>query len=186
MPVQSLVLVRSQFVNHRLDAKHQKLVPQMQTKLEVLLTRPIVQHRIDERHNGRFQVDVVSVSTRRSVQIVDDALETRSFCGESLKVQHGRQDFLVTARHKADGAQNFERSNFRFDVVGGQRLGDRVDTGWMSEHVRATSLLRSMVICCGFNIKHHIVKLTELFISALMHPMRLVCNGLLATRTSNV
>lgn len=135
MPVQRLVLVRPQLVDNRLDAQHQKLVAQMQSKLQILLARSVVQHGVNKRHDGRLQIHIVPVRARRSVQIVDDALESCALRGESLEVQHRRQHLLVAAGHQTDGAQNFERRHFGFDVVGGQRLGDGVDARRMGENV---------------------------------------------------
>lgn len=89
MPVQCLIFMRSQLIDNRLNAQHQELVSQMQTKFQIFLTWPIVEHSIYKGHDGRFQIDIISVSASRSIQIVYDSLESSSFGGKPLEMQHG-------------------------------------------------------------------------------------------------
>ena len=47
----------------------------MEPELQVLLAGSVVDDGVDERHEGRLDVDVVAVLARRAVQVVCDALQ---------------------------------------------------------------------------------------------------------------
>lgn len=53
------------------------------------LSSALTQHRIDEGHDGRFQVDLVPVTTRAAVQVVDQRLQ-----GNREELQRHNVDFL--------------------------------------------------------------------------------------------
>ena len=78
--------------------------PEVEPELEVLLSGPVVDDGVDERHEGRLDVDVVAVLPRAPVKVVYYALKSGPFAGELLVVEHGLEDLLVAAGHDADGA----------------------------------------------------------------------------------
>lgn len=66
--------MRAQFVDDGLDAEHEQLVAQVEPKLEVVLARSVIEQRVQKRHGGRLEADVVPVRPDAPVQIVDDCL----------------------------------------------------------------------------------------------------------------
>lgn len=127
MPVESLVLVLPQLLDNRLNAEHQQLVSQMQSELERHLARPIVQHRVDERHDCRLQGQVVFVDTEVLVEIIDYTLEARSLGMILLEVQHGLEDLAVAAWHQTDSTEDLQHGDLRLYVFSRQRLRYCVD-----------------------------------------------------------
>ena len=49
--------------------------PEVEPELEVLLAGAVVDDGVDERHEGRLDVDVVPVLARAPVKVVYDALQ---------------------------------------------------------------------------------------------------------------
>lgn len=112
----------------------------MQPELKGDLTRPVIQHRVDERHDRGFQGEIVLVDTEILVQVVYDALESRSLGMILLEVQHGFQNLSMTTRYQAHRAQNLQNGDLRFDVLSRQRLGYSVDGGRVCQNVRPSVL----------------------------------------------
>ena len=76
-PVERLILVRAQFVDHRLDAEHEQLVAQVQPELEVVLARAVVEQSVQKRHDRRLEAHIVPVRADAPVQIVNDCLDRK-------------------------------------------------------------------------------------------------------------
>ena len=51
-------------------------------------------------------------------------------------MQHRLQHLLVAAGHEAEGAKDLQRRHLGLDVLWAEALGDGVDAGQVSEHVR--------------------------------------------------
>ena len=77
-PVERFVFMLPEFVQHRLNAQHEELIPQVESKLQVLLAGAVVEDGVDERHEGGLQAHVVTVLARRTVQIRHDALKKKN------------------------------------------------------------------------------------------------------------
>lgn len=112
----------------------------MQPKLKRHLARPIIEHRVNERHDRRLQGQVVLVDAKILVEIVDYTLEARSLGMILLEVQHGLEYFAVTARHQADSAEDLQHGDLRLYVLSRQRLRYRVDRRGMCQNVRSAVL----------------------------------------------
>ncbi len=77
MSVKGLIFMCSQFINGRLDAKHEQLVAQVQPELEVVLARSVIEQRVQERHSGRLETDIVPIGPNTPIKIVNDRLLKR-------------------------------------------------------------------------------------------------------------
>lgn len=68
--------------------QHEQFVSKMQSELQALLSRSVVQDCVDEGHDGSLQTEVITVGSSTSVQLVHYALETSSFACILLVMDH--------------------------------------------------------------------------------------------------
>ena len=162
-----------QLVDDGLDAQHEQLVAQVQPEFQIVLAGSVVEQGVQEGHDGSFEAHVIAIGPDAAVQVVDDRLEAGALAGVTLEVQHGLQDFAVTAGHETNGAQDLQHGHFDFGIIGGQALRDDFDRRRMGQNVSPAGLrgeqpemYSSGHLIYGFQSRH-----TELFMSALMQPM---------------
>lgn len=67
-------------------------------------------------------------------------MKARPFAHELLKVGEGVEDLLVAACDETNSAENFQRCNFRFYIVAGERASDDVNRCGVLKDVRSASL----------------------------------------------
>ena len=65
----------------------------MEPELEVLLSGPVVDDGVDERHEGRLDVDVVAVLPRAPVKVVYYALHISGFTLSMLMTRFSNSSF---------------------------------------------------------------------------------------------
>lgn len=68
--------------------QHKQLISQVQTELQALFARAVVEHGVNEGHDGSFHAKVVSVRSGASVQLVHHALEAGALARILLEVHH--------------------------------------------------------------------------------------------------
>lgn len=66
--------MRPKLIDDMLNAQHEQFVAQMKSELQIIFSGPIIEQGIDERHDCRFQADIVLVLANAAIQIVDDRL----------------------------------------------------------------------------------------------------------------